>query len=277
MRAIVLRFLQLQLQPLLLAPRLLEAIIAARVESEPPLVQMQDTVDRLVQEIAVVADDQHRMRIGGDEILKPEHAFEIEIVRRLVEEQDIGLCEQPARQRDPHAPSAGELGAGALMRLFIETEPGKNPGRASGGGMRIDIAEPRVDFADAMRIVGRLGLRSERGQLGVRRQHRFEQRLRATRRFLRNMREPGILGKADGPVIGMKLTRNQAQERGLARAVAPDKADFMPFGNGDGRVLEKRPPFDAEAQIIDMQHRRKMLRKRRPRNPLCNVDRSALS
>ena len=65
----------------------------------------------------------------------------------------------------------------------------------------------------------------------------------------------------------MKLTRNQAQERGLARAVAPDKADLMPFGNGDGRVLEKRPPFDAEAQIIDMQHRRKMLRNAAPAQP----------
>ena len=48
--------------------------------------------------------------------------------------------------------------------------------------------KPRVDFADAMRIVGRLGLGGQRRQLGMRGQHRFEQRLRAARRFLRNMR-----------------------------------------------------------------------------------------
>ena len=51
----------------------------------------------------------------------------------------------------------------------------------------------------------------------------------------------------------------------------------MPFGNGDGRMFEKRPPFDAEAQIVDVQHGRKMLRKRRPRNLLCTVHRPALS
>ncbi len=64
----------------------------------------------------------------------------------------------------------------------------------------------------------------------------------------------------------MKLARDQAQKRRLARAVAPDEADFMAFGDGGGRVLEQRPPFDAEAQIIDMQHGRKMLRKPLRRN-----------
>ncbi len=46
---VVLRLLQLQLQPLLLAPRLLEAVIAARVEGKPPLVQMQDAVDGVIK------------------------------------------------------------------------------------------------------------------------------------------------------------------------------------------------------------------------------------
>ena len=64
----------------------------------------------------------------------------------------------------------------------------------------------------------------------------------------------------------MKLARDQAQQRRLARAVAPDKANFMAFGDGGGRVLEQRPPFDAETQIVDMQHGRKMLRKPRLRN-----------
>ncbi len=31
-------------------------------------------------------------------------------------------------------------------------------GRASGRGMGVDVGEPRVDFGDAMRIVGGLGL-----------------------------------------------------------------------------------------------------------------------
>ena len=138
--------------------------------------------------------------------------------------------------------------------------------------MRVDIAKPRMDFADAMRIVGRLGLRSQGRQLRMGGQHRFEQRLRAARRLLRDMREPGVFGIADGPIIGMKLARDQAEQRRLARAVASDKADFMPFRNGRGRVFEKRPPFDAEAQIVDMQHDRKMLWKPRPRNLLCKLE-----
>ncbi len=126
-----------------------------------------------------------------------------------------------------------------------------------------------MDLADAMRIVGGLGLGRERRQFGVRGQHGFEQRLRPAGRFLRDMRKPGVFGIAYGSVVGMKLARDQAQKRGLARAVAPDEADFVSFGNGRRRVLEQRPPFDTEAQIVDMQHGRKMRRKPPARNLLC--------
>ena len=61
-------------------------------------------------------------------------------------------------------------------------------------------------------------------------EHRFEQRLRAARRFLRNMGEARVLGITDGAVIGMKLARDQAEKRRLARAIASDKADLMTSG-----------------------------------------------
>ena len=57
-------FLQLELEPLLLAPRLLEVVVAAGVERELAAVEMQDRGDGAVQQVAVVADDQHRVRIG---------------------------------------------------------------------------------------------------------------------------------------------------------------------------------------------------------------------
>ena len=41
--------------------------------------------------------------------LEPERAFEVEIVGRFVEQQQVGLGEQRGRQRHPHPPAAGEL------------------------------------------------------------------------------------------------------------------------------------------------------------------------
>ncbi len=136
---------------------------------------MQDAVDRIVKEIAVVADNKHRVGISGDEVLEPQRAFEIEIIGRLVEKQNVGRSKQRSRQSHPLPPSAGKLGARTLLRLLVETEAGQNARGPSRGGMRIDIAEPCVDFADAMRIVRGLGLRGERRQFRMRRQHRLEQ------------------------------------------------------------------------------------------------------
>ena len=45
--------------------------------------------------------------------LEPQRAFEIEVVGRLVEQQDFRLEEQHGAERHAHAPAAGELPAGA--------------------------------------------------------------------------------------------------------------------------------------------------------------------
>ncbi len=87
---------------------------------------MQDGVDGVVEEVAVVADHQDGVRIGLDEIFEPERAFEVEIVGRLVEQQHFGRGEQHGGERDAHAPAAGELAAGAGLRLLVEAEARQN-------------------------------------------------------------------------------------------------------------------------------------------------------
>ena len=111
--------------------------------------------------------------------------------------------------------------------------------------MGIDVRKPRVNFGDPVRVFGRLGLGTQRGKLRMRGHHRFKQRLRAARRLLRNMRYGRVFGKVDGAVIGVDLARDQAQQRGLAGAVAADKPNLVPVRNGRRGLLEQRPPLDA--------------------------------
>jgi len=56
--------------------------------------------------------------VGNDEIaaaktlepsLEPAARFDVEIVRRFVEEENVGLLEEDLRQRNAHLPSAREL------------------------------------------------------------------------------------------------------------------------------------------------------------------------
>ena len=97
--------------------------------------------------------------IGFEEGFEPQRRLEIEMVRRLVEQQQVGLREQQRRKRHPHAPSAGECVERPMLRLLVEAEAGENARSARAGAPWASIAfSLLVDLADAMRIVGVLGL-----------------------------------------------------------------------------------------------------------------------
>ena len=81
----------LKLQRLFFGAQFLKSIISAAPEFELSLIKMQDLIDRLVQEIAIMADDDERVRIACEIIHQPERAFEIEVIRWLVEQEKIRL------------------------------------------------------------------------------------------------------------------------------------------------------------------------------------------
>jgi hypothetical protein len=76
-----------------------EGVVGALVERELAVLEVEDCVHGAVQEAPVVGDDEHRMRIAGEVRLQPERAFEVEVVRWLVEEEEIGA----ARRARPRA------------------------------------------------------------------------------------------------------------------------------------------------------------------------------
>jgi len=55
-----------------------------------------------------VADDDEGLRLALQERLEPEDRFDVEVVGRLVEQQDVRLERQLARDGQPLAPAAGE-------------------------------------------------------------------------------------------------------------------------------------------------------------------------
>ncbi len=113
---------------------------------------MQDELADAVEQIAVMADDQHGAAIALQIILQPQHAFEVEIVGRLVQQEKIGRREQDRRQRHAHAPAAGEFGAGPQLVLGRKAEPGQDRRRARRCGIGVDGFEPGMDVAEPVGI-----------------------------------------------------------------------------------------------------------------------------
>ncbi len=72
---------------------------ALRLEREHPL-------DLSVQEEAVVGDEQERLPRAAEEVLEPGERGGVEVVRGLVEEKEVGILEEEAREGHPHSPAA---------------------------------------------------------------------------------------------------------------------------------------------------------------------------
>jgi hypothetical protein len=98
----------LQLSPAL---RLLfqVTVVIARIEISAAIPDLQDSLDRDVQEITVVRDEHKREGIAVQVLLQPIAGFKVQMVGRLVEQQDIRLGQKELGQSDAHLPSAREF------------------------------------------------------------------------------------------------------------------------------------------------------------------------
>ncbi len=123
--------------------------------------------------------------------------------------------------------------------------------------MRADVGEPLVDVGDAAGIVRGLGLRQQPRALRVGGEHDLEQALGPARRLLRHPADAGRARQVDAAVVGLQLARDQAQQRGLAGAVAADESDLVPGGDAGRGLVEEDTPLDAVGEIVDVQHGRR--------------------
>ena len=245
---------ELHLQHLLLAALAFEAGVIAAPQGQPGIVEVEDVIGHFVEQVAVMADDEHGRGIMGEIVDQPERAFEIEIVCRLVEQQDVRLREEHGRERHAHAPAAGELRQGARLRLVVEAEAGQNARRPRRCGMGVDVDEARVDFGDPVRIGGGLRLRHERRALAVGIKHEVDQGAGATGRLLLDASEAGVAGQLDGAALGPEFARDHAKKGGLAGAVAPHKADPRPVGQGRSGAVEQNARAEPIGEVVNVEH-----------------------
>jgi hypothetical protein len=78
-----------------------------------------------------MADDDHGTRIIGQVILEPQRTFEIEIIGRLIQQQQIGRGKQCGSECDAHAPAAREFLTRPRLVRGAEAEAVKDGGGTS--------------------------------------------------------------------------------------------------------------------------------------------------
>jgi hypothetical protein len=90
--------------------------VVALVRVGATAVDLEDPLRHVVEEVAVVRDGQHRARVVREVLLQPQDALGVEVVRRLVQEQQVGLAQQQLAERDPTAFATGQRGDRRIRR-----------------------------------------------------------------------------------------------------------------------------------------------------------------
>jgi hypothetical protein len=83
-------------------------VVVAGVAVERAVAQLEDAGAEGVEERAVVGDDDQAAGVAREVVLKPEQRLEIEVVGRLVEQQQRGLGDEQAGEMGAHDPAAGK-------------------------------------------------------------------------------------------------------------------------------------------------------------------------
>ena len=84
--------------------------VVALVGNAAAAIELEDPARHVVEEVAVVGDDQDRAGIVAQMAFEPVDRLGVEMVGRLVEQQQLRLFEQQPAERDAAALAAGELG-----------------------------------------------------------------------------------------------------------------------------------------------------------------------
>ena len=71
-------------------------------------IEFENPAGDVVEEVAVVRDGDDRALVPLEVLLEPADALGVEVVRRLVEDQDVRLLQQQPAQRDAAFLAAGE-------------------------------------------------------------------------------------------------------------------------------------------------------------------------
>ena len=180
--------------------------VVALERDAPAAVELEDPAGDVVEEVAVVGHRDDGARVVREVALEPGDRLGVEMVRRLVEEQQVGRREQQPAERDAAPLAAGERRRRRGRRRGSGARPSR--GRACGRGS----TRRRGRSGPAPRLLGEQRVQVGVG-LGERRRDRVEaveQVAQLARRRPRRCRGRPSPGRAPAPARAARRSRSGA-------------------------------------------------------------------
>jgi hypothetical protein len=196
------------------------AVVAVGPAGQPAAVQLDDAGGEPAQERAVVGDEQDRAVIAQQEVFKPVDGGQVEVVGGLVQQQHIRLVDQRAGQQ-----GAALLAAGQVVEARVGIE-----------------AQPHHRLVGAVRdlpVVAAAVLRDLQHSAGQFTRDRLGQRA-----------HPDAVLNGDHAAVRLFGAGQQAEQGGLALAVAADQGDALPALDLQRHRVQQRGSAVAHRHIV---------------------------
>ena len=220
-------------------------------------IELEDPAGDVVEEVAVVRDRDDGSEIVLEEPLQPGHRLGVEMVGRLVEQQQVGRLQQQPAEGDAPALAAGQRGDVGIrrrqpQRVHRQLEPRIEVPAVGRFDLVLDLA---LLVEHLVHLVGRQVFAELRVDLVVARQERTDLGhafLDVAEHRLGRVEPRLLLQKTDADALGRKrlaekaliLARHDAQQRALARPVQPQHANL--------RARQKRQPDVFEYDVVGL-------------------------
>ena len=221
-------------------------------------VDLDDPGRQRTQEAAVMGDEDQRTLPRLEEAFEPVDRGDVEMVGRLVQQQQIRRRHQRARQQHAALHAAGQPGE---IGVAIQIQLGQRLGDALVQRPAVGVLDLRlhrgqrvgVDLVgvDQMVVIG-----EELAHLAQTFGDHVEHAAGGTGgHFLLQSRDAHAAFDADLAVVRFVFTREQAQERGFAGAVATDQGDAFAGFDREIDAVEQQGTADAEIDAIQSKDR----------------------
>ena len=212
-------------------------------------VDLADPLGNVIQEVAIVCDGKHRALVVVQEVLEPQDRLGVQVVRGLVEQQQVGSLEQQLAQGHAAALAAGKhvdrhVGIGQLQGVHGLAELGIDIPAVGGVDLVLELSHLGHEGVHvAIRVAHLLADLIEAIDLGdhiaKRHAHVLDNGLVVVERRLLLQDAHGVAGGEPGIAVGDLLDAGHDLEQGrLAHAVGTHDADLGTGVEAQGHVVK---------------------------------------
>eukprot|EP00126_Sphaerothecum_destruens_P008039 Sdes_comp20068_c0_seq1m12965 len=201
-----------------------------------------------IQKLAFVGGNQQYLFPVFQIRLQPNRRLHIQMIGRLVQQQQIRLAIKRLSNRYPHAPTTTKLAGFHVLHLFIESEPRENFRGASHRRIRLDFVQTSVNINHLLRIFlpsrdQIVFLSTKPNQLLVRIHHRIDRCGVVPHNFLLNVHQTNVGRNRQFQ------TGNLVHKGGFSDAVSSNQPVSMPKHKFDIPAIDQFMALKSNVEI----------------------------